>query len=127
MRHVFAPIERSCQTRLAQDLRNWFSVLCGSSFIAEATRELLWNVRQQSIGLCLDHLVALTTSRFEAGPIQYRDTPAAVSNQTSVLQLAGRFSDVFATNAQHVGDQFLRHRELVGWQTIKTEYSHRQS
>ena len=46
---------------------------------------------------------------------------AAVSDQSRRLQLSGGFGDAFAAHAEHVGDQFLRHRKLVRLQAIQTQ------
>ena len=47
--------------------------------------------------------------------------PAAVANHAELLQLAGRFGHAFAAHAEHVGDQFLRHVQLVRRQTIQAQ------
>src|SRR6202521_59477 len=83
--------------------------------------ELRNNVRQETIELRLDHLVALTGPRLQARAIEHRDLASLVTDQPGVLQLAGGFGNAFAAHAQHVGDQFLGHGEFVRLQTIEAQ------
>lgn len=45
--------------------------------------------------------------------------PAAISNDAQFLQFFGRFRYPFATHAEHVGNQFLRHAHVVAGQAIQ--------
>src|SRR6185437_17139036 len=71
--------------------------------MTEAAHLLLWgNVREQPIKLCLDHLIALTRPRLQARPIEYRDFPPSVPNQTRLLQLAGSLGHPFPAHTEHI-------------------------
>jgi len=73
------------------------------------------------VGLPLDHVVALAGPVLQARPIQHRDAPTAVADQACALQFPGGLRDPFAAHPEHVGDQLLRHRELVRGQPIEAE------
>src|SRR6202158_5835276 len=83
--------------------------------------ELRNDVGQETIELRLDHLVALTGPRLQAWAIEHGDPASLVTDQPSALQLPGGFGGAFTAHAQHVGDQFLGHGELVRLQTIETQ------
>ena len=68
---------------------------------------------EQAIGFRFDHLVALADPRFQSRPVQHRDVATAVINQSRLLQFPGGLRDAFAAHAQHIGDQFLGHDQLI--------------
>ena len=74
---------------------------------------------QQPVCLGLDYQVALAAEPFQAGPVQYRDLPSAVLDDALALQFSGRFGDAFAAHAEHVGDQFLGHGQVIAVQAIQ--------
>ena len=47
--------------------------------------------------------------------------PTAVFDHTELLQLAGGFGDTLTADAKHVGDQFLRHGQLVRGQAVERQ------
>jgi len=51
-------------------------------------------------------------------PVKYRDVATAVTDQPGALQIAGGFSDTFTANAEHAGNQFLRHDQFIGVQPV---------
>src|SRR6185437_5431896 len=75
-------------------------------------------VRQQPIRFSLDHRIAFAAKLFELRSIQDGDLPARVADGLELLQLTGRFGHPFAAHAEHIGDEFLRHRQLVRGETI---------
>ena len=77
--------------------------------------------RKESIEFSLDNLVALTCSCFDAGTVKDGDRASAIPNQARVLQLASSISDALAAYAEHVGNQFLRHREIIGMKAIQAQ------
>src|SRR5580765_5500865 len=77
--------------------------------------------RQQPIELFLHDRIALAGARLEATAIEHSDTSAAVLDQAGALQVAGSFRDTLAAYAQHVGDQLLRHDELISHQSVETQ------
>src|SRR6202790_3165297 len=83
--------------------------------------ELRDDVGQETIELRLDHLVALARPRLQTRAIEHGDPASLVTDQPSALQLPGGFGDAFTAHAQHIGDQFLGHGELVRLQTIQTQ------
>jgi len=78
----------------------------------------LW---KQAVVLFLDHGVAFAGALLESGAINDRDVAALVADQSGLLQVAGGFSDALAAHAEHVGDQLLRHRQLIGIQPIQAQ------
>ena len=78
-------------------------------------------MRQQTIALFLDHGEAFTTQRFQFWPVQHRNLPTVVFDHAKPLQPAGGFPYPFTAYAEHVGDQFLRHGQLVGRQAIERQ------
>jgi hypothetical protein len=77
------------------------------------------HVQQQTVILALSDLVALAGVVFQALAVQYSDVAAAVLDQAFVLQLAGGGGDAFAAHAQHDGDQFLGHFQLIAGRTVQ--------
>src|SRR6185437_13281368 len=61
-------------------------------------------LRQQAIGLFLDHGIAFATQLFQAGPVQHRDPPTSVADDPELLQLARSFGDTFTAHPEHVRD-----------------------
>jgi hypothetical protein len=59
-----------------------------SQLIANGVTSLLGNVRQQTIELRLDHLIALAAPGLEARTVENGDLPAAVTNHAGILQFA---------------------------------------
>ena len=53
--------------------------------------------------------------------LEYRDVPAAVFDNALALQFARGLGDPFATYAEHVGDQFSGHVQLIARQTIQRQ------
>jgi len=78
-------------------------------------------VREETIKLPLDHGVAFTDAAFEAWPIQHFDIAVAIADQSGGLQLQRRLGDTGSAHTQHVGDQFLRHAQLVGRQAVQAQ------
>ena len=76
-------------------------------------------VREQAIGFSLDHRVALAAQPFQRGPVQDRDVSAAVVDHPEPLQLADRRSHAFTADAEHVGDEFMGHRQFAGRQAVQ--------
>jgi hypothetical protein len=62
-----------------------------------------------------------SASLFEAGAIEHRDMATRVAYEARMLQFERRFGDTFATHAQHIGNQFLGHHELVSTQSIQAK------
>ena len=71
------------------------------------------DVRKEPVELRLDDLVALARPCFQSRAIEHRNLASALTNQPRILQLACSLGDAFAANAQHVCDQFLRHRDFA--------------
>src|SRR5579859_1469772 len=76
---------------------------------------------QKPIEFLLHDLVALAGLLFEARSIQHGDMTAAVPDQAQGLQLAGRVGHAFAAYTEHVGDQLLRHRQLIRRQPVEAQ------
>jgi hypothetical protein len=76
-------------------------------------------MRQQAIGFFLDYRITLATQFLQLWSVLYRNVPPVVVDDTEFLQLTGRFGDALSSYAEHVGDQFLGHRQFVGRQTIE--------
>ena len=56
---------------------------------------------------------------FQALGVQHGNVPAQITDQTGGLQLESRFCHALAAHAEHVGDQFMRHHELVALQAVE--------
>jgi hypothetical protein len=84
-------------------------------------RSLADAAAHHALALATHDFVALAAARFEAAAIQHGDQAAAVAYEAGRLQLAGRLGDTFAADAEHVGDQLLRHPQLVGRQPVVAE------
>ena len=77
------------------------------------------SIGQETIKLRLDYLVALTGPSLQTRAIEYRGLASPITAEPDVVQLPGGFGDAFTAYAQHVGDLFLYHGELVRLQTIE--------
>lgn len=78
-------------------------------------------VRQETVELLLDHRITFAGPRFQAQAIEHLDAATTIFDQPSVLQIAGRLGHAFTAHAQHVGDQLLRHHQLVTDQAIQAQ------
>jgi hypothetical protein len=70
--------------------------------------------RQEAIGFLSHHGITLATQLFQLGAVQYRDVPTRVADYAELVQLASGFGDAFTAHAEHVGDELLRHDQLIG-------------
>ena len=70
--------------------------------------------RQEAIAFFLHHRITLATQLFQLWPVEYRDLPTDVTDDTELVQLAGGFGDPFTAHAEHVGDELLGHGQVVG-------------
>jgi hypothetical protein len=104
---------RSRRPRLSWQIR------CGRR--QHVGRRSMRHDRQQSLELFSDYLVALAHPRLQALTVQHLDMAAAVANQPRALQFSGGFGHTLAPDAQHVGDQLLRHMDFVRGQAVQTE------
>src|ERR1700694_3500344 len=57
-------------------------------------------------------VVALAHRVLQAQTIDDRDTPAGIVDDPRSVELPRRFGDTAARNAEHVGNELLRHQEL---------------
>ncbi|ALZ85319.1 hypothetical protein APT59_14360 [Pseudomonas oryzihabitans] len=71
------------------------------------------------IGFLFHYGIAFATQLFELLTVEYRDVAAAVFDNALALQFARGLGDPFATYAEHVGDQFRGHVQLIARQTIQ--------
>src|ERR1700730_14345753 len=69
------------------------------------TASLQYLRRQEAIAFFLDHAITLATQLFQLGPVEHRDLPTDVADDTELVQFAGGFGDPFPTYPQHVGDE----------------------
>ena len=76
---------------------------------------------EQSIGFLLDHRVAFAGQTLEMRSIEHGDLAARISNHALLLQLSGRFRNTFASNSEHVGDEFLCHVQSIRAQPVERE------
>jgi Predicted Zn-dependent protease (DUF2268) len=77
--------------------------------------------RQQPIVFPFHDRVALAGALLQSRTIQHRDVPARVSNEPRLLQLERPFGHPFAAYSQHVGNEFLRHHQLIAPQPIQAQ------
>jgi hypothetical protein len=68
---------------------------------------------EQTIILSFDNRIALAYLCFQLEAIEYGNVAAAAMDQSRLLQLSSGLRDAFAAHAQHMSDQFLRHRQLI--------------
>jgi hypothetical protein len=76
-------------------------------------------IAKQAMEFIPDDVVALTCVGFQSRSVQDGDMPAAVTDETCSLQIAGRFRDAFAANAQHACNQFPGHGQFIRGQSVK--------
>lgn len=66
-----------------------------------------------------DNRVALADPRFEPRAVELDNAAACLMNQTCVLERSQGLGDTFAAHAQHMGDQFVRDRQLRRVQPVQ--------
>ena len=76
---------------------------------------------KQSVVFALDDRVALACARFQAFAIEDRDMPPGILNETRFLQLESALGHAFSANAEHVGNEFLRHHQFGTLQSIEAQ------
>src|SRR6266508_1467616 len=67
--------------------------------------------RQQTVVFTFDDRIALANPCFEPRAIEHFDVAASIVDQARFLQISGRLHNPLPPYAEHVGDQFLRHRQ----------------
>jgi hypothetical protein len=75
--------------------------------------------RQESVTLPLHDAVALTTESLELGAIQDRDAPPTITDRPELLELSGCIRNSFAPHLQHVGNELVRHQDLVRRESVE--------
>ena len=75
--------------------------------------------RGQAVGLVLDHGVTFAAEGLKPRPVNHGDMAAMVFDDPQVLQFASCFGNTLTANTQHVGDEFLGHRQMVVRKAIK--------
>ena len=73
----------------------------------------------QAADFFFHHAIALAGANFQAAPVEHRNMPAPVADETLLLQSTGGFRDAFATHAEHVGHEFLRHDQFAGGNSVE--------
>ena len=58
---------------------------------------------------------------FQSAAIHDRNAAACITNQPSLLQLECGLRHPFATHAEHVGNQFLRHHQICARQAVQAQ------
>lgn len=58
---------------------------------------------------------------FQANPVEYSNMPMAVADQARGLELQGGLGHAGAPHPEHVGNEFLRHRQLAGGQPVDAQ------
>ena len=58
---------------------------------------------------------------FQSAAIHDRNATACITNQPSLLQLECGLRHPFATHAEHVGNQFLRHHQICARQAVQAQ------
>src|ERR1700681_2615066 len=68
---------------------------------------------KQPVVLLSYDAIALAHRPLQGLAVDDRDTAAGVVDDSRRLELAGRFGDAAARDTEHVGNELLRHQELV--------------
>ena len=68
---------------------------------------------KQAVVFLLNNRVAFASASFECVAIKNRDSAAPVADQSSPLQSSSRFGNAYAAYAEHIGNEFLRHDDLI--------------
>ena len=74
---------------------------------------------EQTVILAFDDRIALACPRFQRRAVEHDHAAAAAKDQPGLLQPYGNLGDALAAHAQHVGDQVMRERQLVGGQPVQ--------
>ena len=67
----------------------------------------------QPLTFLLQDRVAFACPRFQAPAIDDGKAAATAMDQTRTLQVSGGLGDAFAAHAQHLGNDFMRHRHFA--------------
>ncbi len=77
--------------------------------------------RKQPVVLRLHHRVTLATALLQPSPVEHLDTAACIVNQPCPLKAERGLGDPFAANPEHVGDEFLRHDQIVAVKPVQAQ------
>lgn len=78
-------------------------------------------IGQQPFAFPPDNVITLAHTLFESDAVEDLDPAVAVADQTGVLQSQGRLGYTSSPHAEHVGDQFLGHRQLIRIEPVEAE------
>src|SRR6185503_3665781 len=76
---------------------------------------------EQPINFIFDHSITFADGFFELRAVQDLDAPADVADCADILQVSCGDRNAFAAHTQHVGNQFLRHDQLISFYAVMTE------
>src|SRR3954470_20149142 len=85
---------------------------------------IFWAVcrrRKEAHGFAAHHFVALADFCFQPRAIEHGDFAPAVLDDALLLQLARGLRHALAAHAEHVGDQLLRHHQLVRGPAVQAQ------
>src|SRR3954465_9673494 len=81
----------------------------------------VWGGRKKPRRFAAHDFVALADLRFQLRAIEHGDLAAAVLDDALLLQLARGLRHALPGHAEHVGDQLLRHLQLVRGPAVETQ------
>ena len=77
---------------------------------------------RETIALHLDHLITFTHRALQAEAVDDCDVTASIMDQSGFLKSMSRDRYSFPAHAEHVGNQFLSHDQLVRCQTVVAQH-----
>src|SRR5687768_18331793 len=86
--------------------------------VAWGSAVLGYESAEQTVVFINYDLVTLADIRFQALADHYRDSAAYILDQSLFLQMVSGDRHTFAAYAEDVGDQFMRHCQLIGLELI---------
>lgn len=75
-------------------------------------------VGQKPVALPFDNGVALATATLQAPAVEHRDMARLISDQADSLQFQRSFGHAPTSDAQHVGDELVRHDQIIALQPV---------
>src|SRR4030095_8412930 len=78
-------------------------------------------VRQQAVCLSLHHFVAFAHATLETRAVKDGDAAASVLDEVSPWRFPRRFRHALAPHAEHVGNEFLCHRQFAARQPVEAQ------
>jgi len=93
-----------------------FAVCSACPFLRPEAR--LGTCSQQSINFIFHCAIAFARVPFQTLTVNDSNMAPRIMDQAGILKVAGRYCDTLASSSQHVGNELLRHDQLIHFHSV---------